>query len=69
MEVSWELNPLPAAARAENAASQVMQLPISVSWILSATAFCFTLMLGAVAAWAMSKSTARLRPSLVLNRG
>jgi putative ABC transport system permease protein len=66
MEVSWELNPLPASARAENAA-QVMQLPISISWALSLAAFCFTLLLGAIAAWAMGRSTARLRPSLVLN--
>ena len=66
MEVAWELNPLPASVKAESVAAQAVRLPISVSWPLLLVSCGFTLALGAVAAWGMGRSTARLRPALVL---
>jgi putative ABC transport system permease protein len=68
MEVAWELNPLPASAKAESMAAQAVRLPISLSWPLVLAACGFTLALGAASAWAMGRSTAKLRPALVLNR-
>jgi putative ABC transport system permease protein len=66
MEVAWELNPLPASAKAETVAAQVMRLPISISGPLLLAACGFTLALGAVSAWGMGRSMGRLRPALVL---
>ena len=67
MEIAWELNPLPASAKAEALAAQSVRLPISLSPILLLTACAFTLFLGAVAAWLMGRSTARVRPGSVLH--
>ncbi|MDR2892528.1 MAG: ABC transporter permease [Deltaproteobacteria bacterium] len=68
MEVAWELNQLPASAKAETVAAQVMRLPISISVPLLLAACGFTLALGTIAAWGMGRSIARLHPALLFNR-
>lgn len=67
METAWGLNPLPASAKADSLAAQSVNLPISLSVPLLFAACGFTLALGAISAWIMGRSTARMRPSAVLN--
>lgn len=67
MEIAWELNPLPAFAKVDGIAAQSVRLPIALSVPLLFAACGVTLALGAIAAWVMGKSTARMRPSAVLN--
>ena len=67
MEIAWELNPLPASAKADSMAAQSVHLPITLSVSLLLAACGVTLTLGAISAWFMGRSTARIRPSVVLN--
>ncbi len=68
MSASWELNPLPASAKVEDAASQVIRLPISLSWQLIGMAWGFSLIIGAVAAFIMGKSTEKMRPADIFKK-
>lgn len=66
MEIAWELNPLPASAKADALAAQSVHLPVSLSPMLLLAVCVFTLALGTLAAWLMGRSTARVRPGTVL---
>lgn len=68
MAVPWELNPLPASAKAEAVAAQTMHLPVSVSWRLTATALGLALASGLLTAWAMVRMTAGIKPAVTLRR-
>jgi putative ABC transport system permease protein len=68
MAVPWELNPLPASAKAEAVAAQTMRLPVSVSWRLAATALGLALASGLLTAWAMGRMTAGIKPAVTLRR-
>jgi len=67
MEAAWEVNPLPASAKADNILAQTVQLPIGLSLPLLLSACGFTLLLGLAAAWIMSKSTAKMKPAGALD--
>jgi ABC-type antimicrobial peptide transport system permease subunit len=61
--IPWELNPVPAMARLSQGATQVIRLPISVSWYLSATAMLLSVGAGGVAALLMSRRAAAIKPA------
>jgi putative ABC transport system permease protein len=66
--IPWELSPAPAMARHAQAASQVVRLPIAVSWSLAATAMGLSVFTGCVAAYLMSRRAAQMKPADCLRR-
>ena len=61
--IPWELNPLPAMARQSQMASQVVRLPVSISWSLAATAMGLSVATGCVAAHLMSRRATGTKPA------
>ncbi|OGR39585.1 MAG: hypothetical protein A2051_11075 [Desulfovibrionales bacterium GWA2_65_9] len=68
MTVPWELNPLPAMAKAETQAAQTMLLPVAVSWRLAGIAMALSVLSGVLAAWALGRLTAGIKPAVTLRR-
>ena len=68
MASAWELNPLPASARAESAASQFVRLPVDFSWLLMLFALGFSVVIGCIAAYFLGKSVEKVKPSIILRK-
>ncbi|MDR3640395.1 MAG: ABC transporter permease [Humidesulfovibrio sp.] len=68
MAVPWGLNPLPAMAKAEAQAAQTMLLPVAVSWRLAGIALALSVLSGVLAAWALARQTAGIKPAVTLRR-
>jgi putative ABC transport system permease protein len=68
MAIPWELNPLPAMAKAESQAAQTMLLPVAVSWRLAGIALGLSVLSGVLAAWALGRLTAGIKPAVTLRR-
>lgn len=68
MAIPWELNPLPAMAKAETQAAQTMLLPVAVSWRLAGIAMGLSVLSGVLAAWALGRLTAGIKPAVTLRR-
>jgi putative ABC transport system permease protein len=66
--IPWELNPVPAMARQAQAASQVVRLPVSVSFSLAATALGLSIGTGWVTAYFMSRRAAEMKPADCLRK-
>jgi putative ABC transport system permease protein len=64
---SWELNLLPAFAKAE-AATQNVRLPVSISAGLAAISLALSLTAGGLASYVMGKRTARMKPVDILRQ-
>ena len=64
---SWELNLLPAFAKAE-AATQNVRLPVSISAGLAAISLALSLTAGGLASYAMGRRTARMKPVEILRQ-
>jgi RNA polymerase sigma factor (sigma-70 family) len=65
--ISWELNLLPAFAKAE-AASQNVRLPVSISGGLVAISLALSIVAGVLASYVMGKRTARMKPVEILRQ-
>jgi putative ABC transport system permease protein len=66
--VPWELNPLPAMAKKAQAASQVVRLPISVSFPLAATAMGLSVIIGCVIGYVTGRRTSKMKPVDILRQ-
>jgi putative ABC transport system permease protein len=64
---SWELNLLPAFAKAE-AATQNVRLPVSISTGLTAISLALSLTAGGLASYVMGRRTARMKPIDILRQ-
>ncbi len=64
---SWELNLLPAFAKAE-AATQNVRLPVSISGGLAAISMALSLVAGGMASYFMGKRTSRMKPVDILRQ-
>jgi len=64
---SWELNLLPAFAKAE-AATQNVRLPVSISVGLAAISLALSLTAGSLASYVMGRRTARMKPVEILRQ-
>ena len=64
---SWELNLLPAFAKAE-AATQNVRLPVSISAGLTAISLALSLTAGGLASYVMGRRTARMKPVDILRQ-
>ena len=67
VSTSWELNLLPAFAKAE-AATQNVRLPVSISAGLAAISLALSLTAGGLASYVMGKRTARMKPVEILRQ-
>ena len=68
INMTWELNPLPASAKIGELAAQSIQLPIQVSWVLLVIALGCSILTGFFATYLMSKLANKMRPSDILGR-
>lgn len=66
INMTWELNPLPASAKIGELAAQSIQLPIQVSWALLVIALGCSILTGFFATYLMSKLANKMRPSDIL---
>ncbi len=66
--VPWELNPVPAMAKQAQAASQVVRLPVSVSWPLAATAMGLSVIIGCVIGYVTGQRTSKMKPVDILRQ-
>jgi putative ABC transport system permease protein len=64
---SWELNLLPAFAKAE-AATQNVRLPVSISAWLAAISLALSITAGGLASYVMGRRTARMKPVDILRQ-
>jgi ABC-type antimicrobial peptide transport system permease subunit len=64
----WEVNLMPAFAKDTEAASQVIRLPVSVSFGLIGLSLLLSLVAGGLASYAMGKRTARMKPVDILRK-
>jgi len=67
VSTSWELNLLPAFAKAE-AATQNVRLPVSISAGLAAISLALSLTAGGLASYVMGRRTARMKPVEILRQ-
>jgi putative ABC transport system permease protein len=61
--IPWELNPLPAMATQVQAASQVVQLPVSMSWPLAMTAVGVSVIIGCFFGYMLGRRTGKIKPA------
>jgi putative ABC transport system permease protein len=64
----WEVNLMPAFAKDAESASQVVRLPVSVSFSLMALSLALSLLAGGLASYVMGKRTARMKPAEILRK-
>jgi len=55
-------------AKAETQAAQTMLLPVAVSWRLAGIALGLSVLSGVLAAWALGRLTAGIKPAVTLRR-
>ena len=65
--VPWELNPVPAMAKAE-AAAQAVRLPVSVSPGLAATSMALSLVVGCATGYLLGRRTRNMKPADILRQ-
>ena len=65
---SWELNPLPAGAKLETQGSQAIRLPVVLSWGLVWLSLLFSVLIGCLAAYVLGRTTAKMKPSIILRK-
>ncbi|MBW1775631.1 MAG: ABC transporter permease [Deltaproteobacteria bacterium] len=65
--VPWDLNPLPAMAKAE-AATHAVRLPVSVSFGLAAFSMALSLIVGCVTGYVLGRRTATMKPADILRQ-
>lgn len=66
--VPWGLNPVPAMAKQAQAASQVVRLPVSVSWPLAATAMGLSVIIGCVIGYVTGRRTSEMKPADIIRQ-
>ena len=66
--IPWELNPVPAMAKQAQAASQVVRLPVSVSFPLAATAMGLSVIIGCVIGYVIGRRTSKMKPADILRQ-
>jgi len=64
----WALNPLPAAAKIDELTGQVIQLPIRFSWELLTISLGIVATTGGIAALAMGRAAAKMRPADIFRK-
>ena len=64
----WALNPLPAAAKIGELTGQVIQLPIRFSWELLTISLGIVATTGGIAALAMGRAAAKMRPADIFRK-
>lgn len=64
----WEVNLMPAFAKDPEAASHLIQPPVSVSAGLVSASFVLSLLAGGLASWFMGRRTTRMKPADILRR-
>jgi len=64
----WEVNLMPAFAKDTEAASQVVRLPVSVSFSLTGLSLALSLIAGGLASYLMGRRTAKMKPAEILRR-
>jgi len=65
--VPWELNPVPAMAKAE-AVAQAVRLPVSVSPGLAATSMALSLVVGCATGYLLGRRTRNMKPADILRQ-
>jgi len=66
--IPWELNPVPAMAKQAQAASQIVRLPVSVSFPLAATAMGLSVIIGCVIGYVTGRRTSKMKPADILRQ-
>jgi len=66
--IPWELNPAPAMAIQVQAASQVVQLPVSMSWSLAITAVGVSVIIGCFFGYMLGRRTGKIKPADILRQ-
>jgi ABC-type lipoprotein release transport system permease subunit len=64
----WEVNLMPAFAKDAETASQVVRLPVSVSFSLTGLSLALSLIAGGLASYLMGKRTSKMKPAEILRR-
>jgi putative ABC transport system permease protein len=64
----WELNPVPAMARQAQAASQVVKLPVSISWSLAVIAVGLSVIIGCIFGYMLGRRTGKIKPADILRQ-
>jgi putative ABC transport system permease protein len=64
----WQLNLMPAFAKAEVAASNAIRLPVSISTGLISAALAISIITGMLASFFMGRRTARMKPADILRK-
>lgn len=68
ISVPWELNPVPAMAKQVQEASQVVMLPVSVSWYLAATAIGLSMAIGYAIGFMTGRRASKMKPVDILRQ-
>jgi len=68
ISIPWELNPVPAMAKQAQAASQIVRLPVSVSFPLAATAMGLSVIIGCVIGYVTGRRTSKMKPADILRQ-
>ena len=64
----WELNPVPAMAKQVQAASQVVQLPVSMSLSLAVIAVGLSVIIGCFFGYMLGRRTGKIKPADILRQ-
>jgi putative ABC transport system permease protein len=64
----WEVNLVPAFAKDTETAVQVVRLPVSFSFGLTASSLALSLMAGGLASYIMARRTHRMKPAAILRK-
>ena len=66
--IPWELNPLPAMAKQVQAASQVIQLHVTMSLSLAIIAVSLSVIIGCLFGYMLGRRTGRIKPADILRQ-
>jgi putative ABC transport system permease protein len=66
--IPWELNPVPAMAKQVQAASQVVQLPVSMSLLLAMIAVSLSVIIGCLFGYMLGRRTGKIKPADILRQ-
>jgi putative ABC transport system permease protein len=66
--IPWELNPVPAMAKQVQAASQVVQLPVSMSLSLAMIAVSLSVIIGCFFGYMLGRRTGKIKPADILRQ-
>ena len=68
MATPWALNPLPASAKIGELSNQVIRLPIRFSWELLTVSLGIAVVTSGIAALAMGRAAAKMRPADIFRK-